>query len=120
MDLAGVRSWYERSLVREIVDELVRIEVVDRALALASKLFVAVIPLSIILSATVPGSEGFGENLVSRFRLTGPGAAATRALFATRGAVRGAVSMHRPGDPASTRSSASPAGCSGCTSISGG
>ena len=93
MDLAGVRSWYERSLAREIVDELVRIEVVDRALALASKLFVAVIPLSIILSATVPGSEGFGENLISRFSLTGAGAAATRSLFATRGAVRGAVSI---------------------------
>lgn len=93
MDLAGARARYERSLVREIADELVRIEIVDRALALASKLFVAVIPLSIILSATVPGSESFGENLVSRFGLNGPGAVATRALFATRGTVRGAVSI---------------------------
>jgi membrane protein len=93
MDLAGARARYERSLVREIADELVRVEIVDRALALASKLFVAVIPLSIILSATVPGSESFGENLVSRFGLNGPGAVATRALFATRGTVRGAVSI---------------------------
>src|SRR4051794_11065176 len=93
MDLDRLRAWYDRSLAREIVDELIRIEVVDRSLALASKLFVAVIPLSIILSATVPGSEGFGENLVSRFSLTGAGAAATRALFATRGTVRGAVSI---------------------------
>ena len=74
MDLAGVRARYERSLTREIVDELVRIEVVDRALALASKLFVAVIPLSIILSATVPGSEsGSARTWSSRFSLTGPG-----------------------------------------------
>lgn len=93
MDLASLRARYQRSLPREIVEELVRIEVVDRALALASKLFVAVIPLSIILSATVPGSDGFGENFVARFGLSGLGASATRALFATKGTVRGAVSV---------------------------
>ncbi len=93
MDIAKLQAWYERSLVNEIVEELLRVEVIDRSLALASKLFVAVIPLSIILSATVPGSDGFPENLISRFNLTGPGAAGTRALFANRGAVRGAVSI---------------------------
>jgi membrane protein len=93
MDLATARERFDRSLAGEIADTLVRIELIDRSLALASKLFVAVIPLSIILSATVPGSDGFAENLISRFSLTGPGAAATRDLFASNGAVRTGVSF---------------------------
>lgn len=93
IDLSEVRSRFEQSLGGEIVEEMVRIEVIDRALALASKLFVAVIPLSIILKAIVPGSGSFGQDLVVRFGLTGLGASATRTLFATGGEVRGAVSV---------------------------
>jgi membrane protein len=93
IDLTEVRSRFERSLGGEILDEMLRIEVIDRALALASKLFVAVIPLSIILKAIVPGSGSFGQDLVVRLGLTGPGASATQTLFATGGEVRGAVSV---------------------------
>lgn len=93
IDFAGVRARFQQSFGGEIFDEMVRIEVIDRALALASKLFVAVIPLSIILKAIVPGSGSFGQDLVVRFGLSGSGAAATRALFATGGEVRGAVSV---------------------------
>ena len=77
----------------EVVAELLRMEVVERSLALASKLFVAVIPLSIIISAVVPGADSFGDKLVNRFGLTGAGAEATRTLFATKGETRGAVSV---------------------------
>jgi membrane protein len=93
VDFAGARARFEQSLGGEILDEMVRIEVVDRALALASKLFVALIPLSIILKAIVPGSGSFGEDLVVRFGLSGLGASATRTLFATGSEVRGAVSV---------------------------
>ena len=93
MDLAGARARFERSFGGEIVSELVRIEVIDRSLALASKLFVAVIPLSIILRAVTPGRESFGDDLVMRLGLSGVGANATRTLFATGGEVRGAVSV---------------------------
>jgi membrane protein len=93
MDLAGARARFERSLGGEIVSELVRIEVIDRSLALASKLFVAVIPLSIILRGVAPGRGNFGEDLVMRLGLSGLGARATRTLFATGGEVRGAVSV---------------------------
>jgi membrane protein len=93
MDFAGVRARFERSIAGEIVDELVRIEVIDRSLALASKLFVAVIPLSIIVKAVAPGSGNFGEDLVRRLGLSGPGASATRTLFATGSDVRAAVSV---------------------------
>lgn len=93
MDLTGARARFERSLGGEIVSELVRIEVIDRSLALASKLFVAVIPLSIIVRAIGPGGGSFGDDLVPRLGLTGLGASATRTLFATSGEVRGAVSV---------------------------
>jgi membrane protein len=93
MDFVAIRARVERSFAGKILDELVRIEVIDRALALASKLFVAVIPLSINLKAIAPGSGNFGEDLVERFGLSGAGARATRTLFATSGEVRGAVSV---------------------------
>jgi membrane protein len=93
IDFAGARTRFEQSLGGEVLDEMVRIEVIDRALALASKLFVAVIPLSIILKAIVPGSGSFGQDLVVGFGLSGLGASATRTLFATGGEVRGAVSV---------------------------
>jgi len=92
MDFAGPKTRFEGSLPGEIAVELVRIEVVERSLALASKLFVAVIPLSILISAVVPGTDNFGDSLVNRLGLTGAGAEATRNLFATQGEIRGAVS----------------------------
>lgn len=93
IDVAGARSWFERSLPGEIFDEVIRIEAIDRALALASKLFVAVIPLSIIVRAIGPNRGSFGDDLVARLGLTGLGADATRTLFASGGEVRGAVSV---------------------------
>ncbi len=93
MDFGPLKARFERSLAGEVMVELVRLEVVERSLALASKLFVAVIPLSIIISAVVPGADNFGDSLVNRLGLTGAGAKATRTLFATNGEIRGAVSV---------------------------
>jgi membrane protein len=92
-DTAAARERFERSLPGEIVDEVLRVEVIERSLALASKLFVALIPLSIILKAVAPGSGNFGEDVVLRLGLTGQGAQATRTLFATGPEVQGAVSV---------------------------
>jgi membrane protein len=93
MDFAGVRARFERSPAGEVVEELVRVELIDRALALASKLFVAVIPLAILLRSVSPGSDDFGEDLVERLGLTGLGASSTRTLFATGTEVRAGVSV---------------------------
>ena len=93
MDFAHLKEQAEASFIGDVARELIRIEVVERSLALASKLFVAVIPLSIIISAVVPGADNFGESLVNRLGLTGAGAEATRNLFATQGEIRGAVSL---------------------------
>ena len=93
IDIDELRERFEGTVGGELVRELVRIEVIDRALALASKLFVAIIPLSIILKAVVPGSGSFGQDFVVRLGLTGLGAEATRTLFASGGEVRGAISV---------------------------
>jgi len=93
VDFNALRDRTEASFVGDVAHELIRLEVVERSLALASKLFVAVIPLSIIISAVVPGADNFGDSLVNRLGLTGAGADATRNLFATQGEIRGAVSV---------------------------
>src|SRR2546425_3501109 len=91
IDLGSVRTRFEESLGGEILDEMVRVEVIERALALASKLFVAVIPLSIILKAIAPGELRRGHR--HTIRLTGLGARASRTLFATGGEVQAAASV---------------------------
>ena len=93
MDLGAYRTRFDDSLPGEVVLELIRLEFIERSLALASKLFVAVIPLSIIISAVVPGADNFGDSLVNRLGLTGTGAEATRTLFATNGEIKGAVTL---------------------------
>jgi membrane protein len=71
---------------------LIEMRVVDRSLALASKLFVAILPLSILSTALVAG-KGFGDQIVYRFHLTGTGAQAARALFAAPSQVQSAAGL---------------------------
>jgi membrane protein len=71
----------EPTLAGGFVEAFVELRAIDRALALASKLFVAILPLSILITALVSG-DSFGDDLVARFGLTGDGAAAARELFA--------------------------------------
>jgi membrane protein len=91
--LHALREWWEHSLPGEVFKEVIRMEVGERALALASKLFVAVIPLSIIVTALESGKANFSDQLILRFGISGEGAAATRELFDTGGQVRSAVSI---------------------------
>jgi len=79
--------------VREALALACRLEPIDRALALSSKLFVAVIPLIITVSALVPGTDSFGSSLVRGFHLSGAGARATQALFATDRKTLGAAGL---------------------------
>jgi len=71
----------------------VRMRPIDRALALASKLFVAIIPLSIILSGLVQSTDSFGNAFAGGFGLTGASARATETLFATGRGVQGVVGI---------------------------
>jgi membrane protein len=92
-DLTRLHDRVRGTYVGDVLLLTVRLQPIDRALALASKLFVAVIPLSIILAAVVPGTDSFGETLVERFGLTGPGAQATEALFASNSEVEGGLTV---------------------------
>lgn len=92
-DLAQLRDGVRGTYIGDVLLLTVRLQPIERALALASKLFVAVIPLSIILSSVVPGTDSFGETLVERFGLTGLGAEATEALFAPKSEVEGSLTV---------------------------
>lgn len=79
--LADARRRLDATFAGRFARELLELRVIDRALALASKCFIAVLPLT-ILSTAVVSDRGFGDELVRRFGLTGSGATAARELFA--------------------------------------
>ena len=82
----------EATFAGRFVVRLVELRIVDRALALSSKLFVAMLPLA-ILSSSVFAGESFGDELIARFGLTGPGANSARELFASPGQVQSSLGV---------------------------
>jgi membrane protein len=82
----------EHTLAGRYALRLVELRVVDRALALSSKLFVAILPVA-ILSSSFLTDEGFGDELVLRFGLTGAGADAARQLFASPSQVQSGLGL---------------------------
>ena len=68
------------------------VEPLERGLALSSKLFIALIPTTILTSSLLGADTSFGDALVERFSLTGAGASAVRQLFASPNQVRGGIS----------------------------
>ena len=88
-----VEAFLERSFVGRCIYRFVELEGVDRAVALASRAFIAVIPLAMVASALSPAGASFGERIVDRFELEGEAARAVRQLFAAPSDVRGAVSF---------------------------
>jgi membrane protein len=81
---------FSASPAGQLLEEFVQLRAVDRALALASKLFIAILPMSILVTAVV-SEEAFGEELVVRFGLDGAGAQAARVLFATPAEVQAGI-----------------------------
>lgn len=77
----------------DLIARAVEVRWMDRALALAARLFIAVIPMAIVISSLAPGSETFAQRVIDGLDLTGPGRAAAEALFATPGTVRAGVSV---------------------------
>ena len=78
---ASLRRWVERSLVGALLDRLFALNPIERSLALGSKLFTAVVPLTILMSSVVSSREAVGNRLVDAWGLTGAGADAVRELF---------------------------------------
>jgi len=84
--------WFQGTLGGRFVEAWFELRVIERALALASKLFIAILPLSILVTAIVSG-QAFGDELVSRFGLTGGGASAARELFAAPAQVQASIGL---------------------------
>ena len=81
-------------LIRACVDRIVRIQFVDRSIALGSLAFTALVPLLVIVGAYAPGSDGIADTLIDRFELDGATAELVRQVFTPpSGSTRGAVSV---------------------------
>jgi membrane protein len=80
------------ALVRASLDRLVEIQFVDRSVALGSLGFTALVPLLVIASAFVPGTDGLPNELIKRFHLHGANAQLVHEVFAQPDAVRQSVS----------------------------
>jgi len=77
---------------RRVLHRIGELGALERGLALSSKLFVALIPTTILATSVLPHRSSFADSLVLRLGLTGAGARAVRDLFASPGQVRGAMS----------------------------
>jgi uncharacterized BrkB/YihY/UPF0761 family membrane protein len=96
-DYSGMREratrFLQRSFAGRCVYRFVELEGVDRALALSSRAFVALIPLAVVATAFTPTDENLGNRLVERFELDGKAAETIRQLFATPSDVRGGATV---------------------------
>ncbi len=76
--------WLRPAFVVRCLRRFNAVEGFDRAIALASSAFTALIPLSILVGALLPrfGSESTADRIIERFDLSGDGATAVRDAFA--------------------------------------
>jgi membrane protein len=69
-------------LAQRLVAPVLRLNAVDRSLALGAQAFGAVIPLVILIEALEPGDTGISDELIRRFDLEGAAARAVEEAFA--------------------------------------
>jgi membrane protein len=93
--LRALHAWFEPTFAGRCVERIVELQPFERALGLASRAFVAMLPLIIVASALSPAArhDGFADGLIDRFDLSGEGAAYVRQLFATPDQVRGSTNV---------------------------
>jgi membrane protein len=72
-----------RALTGRALRLFVLIAGVDRALALASKIFMSVIPAAAVLCTLAPGNGDYGDRLVERLHLSGDSARVVQQLFSS-------------------------------------
>src|SRR4051812_18916826 len=72
-----------RRFVAPFAERLVELELFDRAVALASQAFVALIPFMVVVAALTPYGErsSSADSIIRRFELTGDTAAAVEQVF---------------------------------------
>ena len=80
------------ALARTCLDRLVELQFVERSVALGSLGFTALVPLLVIASAFLPGTDGLASELIRRFHLHGATEQLVRDVFAQPDAVRQSIS----------------------------
>jgi membrane protein len=93
--LAHPRTTAVVAFVRACLQRLVELEFVDRAVALASLTFTAMIPLGVVVGSTVPGIErdSFAHSIVERFDLDARTAKIVEAAFSPPPDVQSSLSV---------------------------
>jgi membrane protein len=91
MNARALRDRFEHTLVGRLVERIAELNPVERALALGSKLFTAVVPAAILVSALLSSPEALPNRIIDGFGLTGAGAAAIRRLFEVPAGAAGAT-----------------------------
>jgi len=83
------------ALARHCLQRLVALEFVDRAVALASLTFTALIPLGVVVGSTVPGidRDSFADAIAERFELDPRTAEIVRTAFSPPPDVEGSLSV---------------------------
>jgi membrane protein len=81
MNVQSVRDRLDRVLLGRLIERILELNPFERSLVLGSKLFTAVVPLSILLSAVVGKPNVLTTRLIDGFGLTGEGASAMTQLF---------------------------------------
>jgi membrane protein len=91
--LEAALTWFRGTLAGECAERTIELRPLERALALSSKAFVAIIPFAMVSASISPASRrgGFAEGVIDRFDLEGTSADAVRRLFATPEEVQGGV-----------------------------
>jgi membrane protein len=84
-----------RNLAAPFGERLVEVELFDRAVALASQAFVALIPFMVVAAAVLPGKEekSVADSIVKRFELEGDSAEAVQLVFSQPAEVRNTLSL---------------------------
>src|SRR3954453_24179993 len=86
-----------RRFVAPFTERLVELELFDRAVALASQAFVALIPFMVVVAALTPDGErsSFADSIIHRFELTGAPAAAVEQLLSQPAQVQRTLTTFR-------------------------
>jgi membrane protein len=81
IDAQSARARFERTLPAQLLERLASLNPVERGLAMGSKLFTAVVPLSILVGGLLSSRVAVADRLIEGFGLTGAGRAALLQLF---------------------------------------
>lgn len=87
--------WLRPAFVLRVLNRFQRVAGFDRAIALASSAFTALIPLVILFGAVFPSGDarGAAQRIISRYGLTGDGAQAVRDVLSPAGGTNTEVSL---------------------------